>query len=59
MGSPVNPAAILAMLQQKQGQSAPPGGPPQMGGGQPDPAQDYAQQVASLKGADLMGFFGS
>lgn len=58
MASPVNPAAILAMLQARQGQpsSAPPGMPPQGAAGQPDAAaQDYAQQVSSLKGADPGG----
>lgn len=58
MGSPASSLGpmLIAALQQRQGQSAQPGGgmPPGVGGtpAGEGAASDYAQQVSSLKGAD-------
>lgn len=51
MATPPNP--MMAQIMQQLGQAAPvPGGAP---GSQDDPAQQYSQQVADLKGADPNG----
>lgn len=58
MGAQFNPAMVLAALQGRTQAGAAPGGAPgaQSGQpGQPGAADQYAQQVSSLKGADPGG----